>query len=324
MAGAWGIKLGELDDQVGLTVVEMIDAAGAGEIKGLYIMGENPMISDPDINHVEECLEKPFLVVQDIFMTPTAELANVVLPAASFAEKEGTFTSTQRTVCKIRKVIDPIGDSKPDYWVIGQIAERMGYGGCTYSHPREILDEINEVTPIYGGISWERIDSSKFPFGISWPCPDVYHGGTSLLHEGGNFSRGKGKCHPCVYHPPAEEPDSEYPFILTTGRVAFHWHTRSMTGRSPTLNREIPSPFVEINPNDAKKIGVSDRSSVRISSRRGEIVSAAKVSDTIPPGTLFMPWHFEEAPANKLTIASLDPISKIPSLKVCSVKIERA
>lgn len=324
MAGAWEIKAEELDDQVGLTVIEMIDAAGAGEIKGLYIMGENPMISDPDINHVKECLEKPFMVVQDIFMTQTAELADVVLPAASFAEKEGTFTSTQRTVCKIRKAIEPMGDSRPDYWIIGQIAERMGFEGCTYSDPREILDEINKVTPIYRGITWERIGSSEFPFGISWPCPDTDHGGTLFLHEGGIFSRGRGMCHPCTYYPPAEEPDGEYPFILTTGRVAFQWHTRSMTGRSPTLNRESPSPYVEINPKDAERLGVRDKTSIRIISRRGEIVATAEVSDAVPTGTLFMPWHFEEAPANRLTIASLDPVSKIPSLKVCSVKAERA
>jgi len=323
MAKAWGIEADEMDDQVGLTVVEMIHAAGDGRIKGLYIMGENPMVSDPDINRVKECLERPFLVVQDIFMTPTAELADVVLPAASFAETDGTFTSTQRTVCKVRKAIEPVGDSRPDHWIIGQIAERMGYAGCTYSHPKEILDEINEVTPIYGGITWDRIDSEEFPFGIAWPCPDVNHGGTLFLHRGGNFSRGRGRCHPCVYVPPAEEPDDEYPFLLTTGRVAFHWHTRSMTGRSPTLEREVRSAYVEINPEDAGKLGVRNNWTVKVASRRGEILVRARVSDIVPPGTVFIPWHFKEAPANKLTIAALDPDSKIPDLKVCAVKIEK-
>ena len=323
MAEAWDIKVEHMDDQVGLTVIEMINAAGEGKIKGLYIMGENPMVSDPDINHVKECLEKPFLVVQDIFMTPTAKLADVVLPAASFAEKMGTYTSTQRTVCKIRKAIEPVGASKPDYWIIGQIAERMGYKGCTYSHPKEILDEINEVTPIYGGITWDRIDSEAFPFGIAWPCPNGSHSGTLFLHEGGNFTRGKGKCHPCMYIPPAEEPDDEYPFLLTTGRVSFHWHTRTMTGRSPTLEREVPSAYIEINPEDADKMGIRNNAQVEVSSRRGKITLCAKVSDIVPTGIVFIPWHFEEAPANKLTIAALDPISKIPDLKVCAVKIER-
>jgi formate dehydrogenase alpha subunit len=323
MAKAWGINVKDMDDQVGLTVVEIIHAAGEGKIKGIYIMGENPMVSDPDINHVKECLEKPFLVVQDIFVTPTAELADVVLPAASFAEKDGAYTSTQRTVSKIRKAIEPVGDAKPDYWIIGQIGERMGYKGCTYSHPKEILDEINKVTPIYGGITWDRIDSKEFPFGIAWPCPDTSHKGTLFLHKDGNFTRGKGKCHTCEYIPPAEEPNEEYPFRLTTGRVVFHWHTGTMTRRSPTLDREVRSAYIEINPEDAKKIGVRKNQMVKVSSRRGEIVVRAEVSDIVPAGVVFIPWHFKEAPANMLTIAALDPIAKIPDLKVCAVKIEK-
>jgi len=323
MAKAWGIKFEDMDDQVGYTVVEMIHAAGDEKVKALYIMGENPMVSDPDINHVKVCLEKPFLVVQDIFMTPTAELADVVLPAASFAEKDGAYTSTQRTVSKIRKAIEPVGDSKPDYWIIGQIAERMGYKGCTYSHPKEILDEINQLTPIYGGITWDRIDSAEFPFGIAWPCPNTSHGGTMFLHKDGNFSRGKGNCHPCEYIPPAEEPDEEYPFRMTTGRVLFHWHTGSMTRRSPTLDREVRAAYIEINPADANKLGIRKNQMVKVSSRRGEIVVRAEVSDIVPPGVVFIPWHFKEAPANKLTIAALDPVAKIPDLKVCAVKIEK-
>ena len=322
MAKAWNIKVEEMDDKVGLTVVEMIHAAGEEKIKALYIMGENPMISDPDLNHVKECLEKPFLVVQDIFMTPTAELADVVLPAASFAEKDGTFTSTQRTVSKIRKAIEPIGDSKPDDWIIGQIAERMGYKYCTYSGPKEILDEINSVTPSYAGITWERIDSEQFPFGIAWPCPNTEHQGTMFLHKDGKFTRGKGKCHACEYIPPAEEPDEEYPFRLTTGRVGPHWHTGSMTRRSITLEREVSSAYIELNPEDAWKIGVRRNQIVRVKSRRGEISVRAEISTIVPPGVVFIPWHFAEAPANNLTIAALDPVAKIPDLKVCAVKIE--
>jgi formate dehydrogenase alpha subunit len=323
MAKAWNVKVEDLDDKIGLTVVEMIHAAGDGKIKALYIMGENPMVSDPDVNHVKECLHKPFLVVQDIFMTPTAELADVVLPAASFAEKDGTFTSTQRTVSRIRKVIEPVGESKPDYVIIGEIAERMGYNYCTYAQPEEILDEINQVTPSYGGITWERITSEEFPFGIAWPCPNTEHKGTIFLHKDGKFSRGKGLCHVCEYVPPAEEPDEEYPYRLTTGRVGPHWHTGTMTRRSITLDREAPSAYIEINPEDAAKLGVRKNQVVKVSSRRGEITLRAEVSNIVPRRTVFIPFHFVEAPANKLTISAFDPVAKIPDLKVCAVKIER-
>lgn len=322
MAKAWNIDVEDMDDKVGYTVIEMIYAAGEGKIKALYIMGENPIVSNPDLNSVKECLEKPFLVVQDIFMTPTAELADVVLPAASFAEKEGTFTSTQRTVSKIRKAIEPVGDSKPDHWIIGQIAKRMGYSYCTYSHAKEILNEINAVTPIYGGITWDRVGSTEFPFGIAWPCPNTEHKGTLFLHKDGKFSRGKGKCHACEYTPPAEEPDKEYPFRLTTGRVGPHWHTGSMTRRSTTLDREVPSAYIEINPEDARKIGTRENQAVKVQSRRGEITVRAKISTIVPPGVVFIPMHFAEAPANDLTISALDPIAKIPDFKVCAVKIE--
>lgn len=324
MAETWGIRVEKMDDGVGLTIVEMVEAAGEGRIKGLYIVGENPMVSDPDLNRTEECLEKPFLVVQDIFMTPTAELADVVLPAASFAEKDGTYTSTQRTVSRIRKAIEPPGEAKPDHWIMGQIAERIGYSGCTYSSPREILDEINRVAPIYAGITWERIDSEEPPFGISWPCPDVDHPGTTFLHGGGSFSRGKGRCHACEYVPPPERPEGEYPFRLTTGRVAFHYHTGTMTRRSPTLDREVPAAYGEVNPEDARKLGIRHNRMVKVSSRRGEITVRAEVSNIVQPGVVFIPWHFREAAANKLTVAALDPISKIPSLKVCAVKLEGA
>jgi len=323
MAEAWGIEVEEMDDVVGLTIVEMVKAAGDGAIRGLYIVGENPMVSDPDLNHTRDCLEKPFLVVQDLFMTPTAELADVVLPAASFAEKDGTYTSTQRTVSRIRKAIEPLGKSKPDDWIMGQIAERVGYVGCSYSSPKEILDEINRVVPIYAGITWERVDSDEFPFGISWPCPTEDHGGTIFLHNGGNFSRGKGGCHVCEYVPPPEKPDSEYPFLLTTGRIAFHYHTGTMTRRSPTLDREVRWAYVEINPEDAKKLGIRRNRMVKVSSRRGEIVVRAEISNIVPPGVVFIPWHFKEAAANKLTIDSIDPVAKIPSFKVCAVKLDK-
>jgi formate dehydrogenase alpha subunit len=323
MAKAWNIDAKEMDDKVGLTIVEAVQAAGKETIKALYIMGENPMVSDPDINHVKECLEKPFLVVQDIFMTPTAELADVVLPAASFAEKDGTFTSTQRTVSRIRKAIEPVGDSKPDYWIIGQIAERMGYKDLSYSHPKQILAEINAVTPSYAGITWERIDSKEFPFGLTWPCPNVEHRGTPFLHKDGKFTRGKGKCHVCEYVPPAEEPDEEYPLRLTTGRVGPQWHTGTMTRRSITLEREVPSAYVEINPIDASYLGIRKNNQVNVSSRRGTITLRAEISNIVPKGLVFIPFHYVEAPANRLTIASLDPIAKIPDYKVCAVKIEK-
>src|SRR6056297_1683580 len=236
----------------GLTVVEIVNEAGKGNVKGMYIMGENPMVSDPDLGHVEDCLNNlNFLVVQDIFMTETAELADVVLPASSFLETTGSFTNTERRVQKFDQAIDPVGDSKPDWQIISELSTKMGYP-LNYSSAEQITDEIAEVTPIYTGITAERIDDKQ---GLQWPCVTGDCTGTKFLHEG-EFSRGLGKFHALSYRAPMETPDDDYPFTLTTGRTYYHFHTRSMAGRSYGLNEMVPEPYVEINPADAESMDI--------------------------------------------------------------------
>lgn len=314
---AWGVE--GLPPKPGLTVTEIISAAGKGTIKGLYIMGENPIISDPDSNHVRDCLNKAeFLVVQDIFLTDTAEYADVVLPSASFAEKDGTFTNTERRVERIRKAICPPGQAKTDWQILCEVAKKMGYKGMSYNHPSEIMDEIASVTPIYGGINYSRLD----PYGLQWPCPTKDHPGTPVLHKE-KFTKGKGTFMPRPYLPPAEQTDEEYNFILSTGRVYWHWHTRTMTNRTSTLERESPMPYVEMNLDDAKELGIRNEQLVKVSSRRGAITLKAIVGERVAKRSLFIPFHFREAAANVLTINAVDPAAKIPEYKVCAAKVEK-
>ena len=312
----WGVTA---DKKTGLTVVEMINAAYEGKIKGMYIMGENPLLSDPNLNHTREALARlEFLVVQDIFLTETAQMADIVLPAASFAEKDGTFTNTARRIQKVRKIIEPIGQSMPDWQIICQIALRMNRTDMNYDSPAEIMNEIARVTPIYGGISYDRLE----PEGLQWPCPDGDHPGTKYLHKEG-FSRGNGRFHPVEHMPPAEYPDSEYPFLLTTGRILQHFHTGTLTRRAKALNIFVPECQVEINPNDANRLGIKDEDRVKVVSCRGEIVAKAKLTQRSAQGLIFIPFHFREAAANVLTNDALDPDSKIPEYKVAAVKIEK-
>jgi len=277
------------------------------------------MLSDPDASHAEECLKSlDFLVVQDIFLTETAQLADVVLPAACFAEKDGTFTNSERRVQFGHKAVDAPGEARQDWWIIGEIARRMGYDGLTYDSPRQIMDEINRLTPIYGGVSYDRIGE----MGLQWPCPDAEHPGTPILHVT-KFSRGLGHLSAVDWQPPAEEPDEQYPFIFTTGRVLYHFHTGSMSRRSEGLDTICPEALVEINTEDASRLGIADGEVVKVASRRGEVQAKALVSGKTEPGVVFMPWHFAEAAANKLTIAALDPTGKIPEFKVCAVRVEK-
>ncbi|HUU93853.1 MAG TPA: formate dehydrogenase subunit alpha [Phycisphaerae bacterium] len=313
---AWGAKL---SPAAGLTVVEMIDAAADGRLKALYIMGENPMLSDPDTNHVEEALGNlDFLVVQDIFLSETAELADVVLPAASFAEKDGTFTNTERRVQRVRKALDAPGQALPDWQILCRLASRMGYE-MHYDHPDAIQDEIASLTPSYGGITYDRLERG----GLQWPCPDAQHPGTPYLHKG-KFASGLGKFHAVEFLPPRELPDDAYPFVLSTGRVLQHFHTGTMSRRSDVLDKLVPVGTIEIHPDDAARLGIADSDTVRVASRRGEIELPARVTDRVAPGTTFLAFHYREAPANRLTIAALDPVAKIPELKVCAVRIEPA
>lgn len=311
-------KISGLSDKVGAMVTTVPDLAMQGKIKALYIMGENPMVSDPDISHFEKGLKAlDFLVVQDIFLSETAQLADVVLPAASFAEKDGTYTNTERRVERLRKAVDPPGNSKQDWEIICEIAERCGYK-MNYISPSQIFDELAELTPSYHGMDYNRLEEN---FGLQWPCPSKDHPGTPILHKDGKFTRGKGAFAAIEYKAPAELPDNDYPLLLTTGRTYFHYHTRTMTGRTSSLEREIPECFVEINKLDAKKYNVKNGVIISVSSRRGSIKAKAIVSDIVKEGTVFIPFHFAEAAANRLTINALDPIAKIPEYKVCAVKI---
>ena len=314
---AWGSTS---DLNVGLTVTEMIDAAGDGRVRALVVMGENPMVADPDINHARHCLEQlEFLVVQDIFPSETAQLAHVVLPGASFVEKDGTFTATDRRVQRVRKAIEPIGDAKADWKIICLLAQKMGASGFDFPSPKEVMDEIAQLTPIYGGVSYERLEQLGF---LQWPVPALDHPGTPYLHKA-KFSRGLGHFHALEFKEAAELPDDEYPFILTTGRLMFHWHTGTMTRRSEKLHQEVPEAYVEIHPDDAVQVGLNGGKRVRVASRRGEIELGVRVTKRIRPGVVFIPFHFAEAAANALTNAALDPTAKIPEYKVCAVKVER-
>lgn len=313
----WGVQL---DSNVGLTVTEIINKAHEGKIKAIFIVGENPMLSDPDINHVREALLKlELLVVNDIFLSETAEFAHVVFPAASFAEKDGTYTNTERRVQRIRKAIEPVGGSKPDWWIVSEIAQRMKAKGFDFSCASDIMDEIATLSPIYGGIDFERIDD----VGLQWPCPNKDHPGTRFLHEG-KFSRGLGCFQPLEYKPPAELPDGEFPLVLTTSRMLYHYHTGTMTRRVDGLNVVRPIERVEINPQDAKKLNIAHEDNVNVISRRGKVTGKAFVTQKVPVGVVCMSFHFHETPTNALTNPVLDPQSKIPELKVCAVRVEKA
>ena len=304
---------------VGMTVTEMVHAASEGKVRALFVMGENPMVSDPDLNHVRHCLEQTeFLVVQDIFPTETVQLAHVVLPGATFAEKNGTFTNTERRVQRVRKAIEPIGEAKEDWVIIRELARKMDADGFGFESVKEIMEEINRLTPSYGGITYERLDEIGT---LQWPCPTVDHPGTPYLHKG-KFARGLGKFFPLEFKEPAELPNSEYPFVLTTGRLMFHFHTGSMTRRSGKLDSEVPEAYVEIHVDDARKIGLNGHKRVRVSSRRGQIELGVRITDDIKRGVVFIPFHFAEAAANELTNSAIDPVAKIPEYKVCAVKVE--
>ncbi len=313
---AW--RCDTLSRDPGLPATAMVNAAIEGKVKALYVMGENPYLSDPDIGHTEKAFQNlDFLVVQDIFLTETAAMADVVLPAASFAEKNGTFTNTERRVQRVRQVIDPVGDSRVDWEILAAIAEKMERP-MRFKNSAEIFDEMASLTPLYGGISHARLEEGT----LQWPCPAADHPGTPYLHKG-KFSRGKGFFSPIDFKPPAELPDKKYPFLLTTGRMLSHYHTGSMTRRSGGLHDLCPEGFVEIHPQDAKKLKIEEGEEIRLSSRRGTVTVKAKITRRVPPKVVYMNFHFAESAANRLTIAALDPLSGIAEAKVCAVKVEK-
>ncbi len=313
---AWGATLNPIP---GKTLTEIMPLAHEGKIKAMYLMGENPSLSDPDSSHVREAMQRlEFFVVQDIFLNETALLADVVLPACSFAEKDGTFTNTERRVQRVRKAIEPVGESRPDWWITCRIAQSMGAAGFDFKHPSQIMEEIAEVTPSYGGITYERLEKE----GLQWPCPTEDHPGTAILHTE-LFSRGRGHFVPLEYRPSDELPDEEYPLVLTTNRSLFHFHTGTMTRRVRGLNTFLGEGLVTVNPKDAAALGIEDGEMVRVSSRRGEVTARASVTESAPPGTVAMTFHFAETPTNELTNPALDPVSKIPEYKVAAVKIRK-
>jgi formate dehydrogenase major subunit len=317
MAEAWNVA--ELPDQPGMKATQMIPAAYDGTLKALYIIGENPLVSDPDVNHAEKSLNNlDFLVVQDIFLTETARLADVVLPGVCFAEKDGTFANTERRVQRVRKAVEPPGQAWDDWKIICEIATRLGYA-MHYDSSRQIMEEIAKVTPSYAGLSYERIEHE----GIHWPCPTPEHPGTPILHRE-QFTRGRGLFHAIDYIEPAEKIDAEYPLYLTTGRLLYQYHTGTMSMRTGGLNEIAPEAFVEISPQDARKLEVEEGSRVNIDSRRGTIQARIKISRKAVSGTVFIPFHYAQAAANRLTNAALDPISGIPEYKVCAVKVSKA
>ena len=313
---AWSKKL---SPDKGLTVVEIFHAVETGDIKAIYIMGENPALSDPNLNRTRKALEMvDFLVVQDIFLSETAQYADVVLPSACFAEKNGTFTNTERRVQRIRAAVPPPGEARSDWETICDLSTKLGYK-MSYDSAGHIMDEIASVTPIYGGISFERIDS----VGLQWPCLDKDHPGTKYLHRG-KFTRGKGKFHTVSFKAPAESPGKKFPFVLTTGRQLYQFHTGTMTRKSAAINQVSPTGYVEIHLEDAGKLGIADGDTVEVSTIRGKVSTLAKVTKNIEKGWLFMPFHFHEGPANMLTIDALDPLAKIPEYKVCAATIKKS
>jgi len=312
---AWSKKL---SPNKGLTVIEIFHAVETGDIKAIYIMGENPALSDPNLNRTRKALEMvDFLVVQDIFLSETAQYADVVLPSFCFAEKDGTFTNTERRIQRVRKAVTPPADARNDWEIVCEVATKMGYR-MQYDGAETIMNEVASITPIYGGISFDRIDS----VGLQWPCTDKDHPGTKYLHKG-KFTRGRGKFHPVEFKAPAEDPSDEYPFVLSTGRQLYQFHTGTMTRKSAAINQVSPTGYVEIHIEDAGKLGIADGDRVEVFTRRGKVSTLAKVTKNIERGWLFMPFHFCEGPANMLTIDALDPLAKIPEYKVCAATIQK-
>jgi formate dehydrogenase major subunit len=313
---AWGVKLSPNN---GVTLTAAINKAYEGDLKGIFVFGENPMVSDPDLQHVEEALDNlELLIVQDIFLTETAQRADVVFPGTTFAEKEGTFSNTERRVQRVRQAITPRGDARPDWQILCELSNRLGYP-MDYSSPEEIFNEMRTVTPSYAGITYQRLEGE----GLHWPCPTEEHPGTPILHKE-KFNRGLGLFHGIEFNEPAELPDEEYPLILSTGRSLFHYHTGTMTRRAEALDTHQPENEVQVNPVTAEKLNIVDGETVRIITRRGSIELKAQITDILEENVIFTFFHFSEAAANVLTnAAALDPVAGIPEYKVCAARLEK-
>jgi predicted molibdopterin-dependent oxidoreductase YjgC len=325
---AWGVPL---SNKIGMTVTEMMPGILEGKVHALYILGEDPIMSDPDSKHIRECMEAcDFVVLQEIFPSETSKYADVLLPGVTFAEKTGTFTNTERRIQMVRQAIDPRGDARDDWAIIADLAQRIialgprkPIGGThsdwSYASTSDIMNEINALTPSYAGVTHDRLEKGER---LHWPVKSIEHSGTPILHIGA-FTRGKGKFAPIDHVPPAELPDDDYPYLLSTGRVLYHWHGGEMTRRAEGLMAIYGQALIEVNPDDAIKLGLNGVKRVRVTSRRGSIEAEAWITDRVPPGMVYANFHFPEANANELTQAALDPVAKIPEYKISAVKVER-
>ncbi len=314
---AWGVSLPAVP---GMATSEMFSAAHEGKLKAMWIVGENVVLADPDAHHVVESLERlDFLVVSELFLTETAQMADVVLPAASFAEQDGTFTNTERRVQRVRKAVEPPGEAKADWQIVCAVAKRMGAKtGWDYGSAEEVMAEVTALAPVFAGITYPRIET----VGLQWPVPNKEHPGTPILHTE-KFSRGLGQFSPVEHQEPAELPDAQYPFTLTTGRILQHYHTGTMTRRVAGLEQLAPEERVEVNPDDAAQLEIADGDWVRVSSRRGQVEARAWVTERVGRGLIWMSFHYHEAWTNVLTNAAVCPVAKVPELKVCAVKVEK-
>jgi predicted molibdopterin-dependent oxidoreductase YjgC len=317
----------------GLTITEMMTAAIEGRIKALYVVGENPLLSDPNLHHVEQAVKAlELLVVQDIFLNETGQMADVVLPGVSFAEKEGTFTNTERRVQLVRPALPIRGEARPDLDIIRELGSRLSGGDhgepepgtvrpvtdWGYTGAPAVWDEIAALTPSLAGISHARLEAG----GIQWPCPTPDHPGTPILHKD-KFTRGLGRFSAVTFREPVENPDKEYPFVLNTGRMLQHWHGGTMSRRSAGLDALVPEGDIQINPADGAALGIATGDLIRVSSRRGSVTGRARLTERSPRGMVFMTFHFAETPTNTLTGEAVDPVAKIPEYKVSAVRIER-
>lgn len=335
-AGDGEISVNGLDPRDGKTVTELVPEILEGKTKALYVMGENPITSEADSGHVRHCFKAiDFLAIQDIFPTESTEYADILLPGVSFAEKDGTVTNTERRVQMVRKAIPNLGDARQDWEIIADLSKLIlanptegertldltaPWAGWDYQSPNQIMGEVNALAPSYAGITHQRLNNGER---LQWPVPSLDHPGTPILHTKG-FTRGKGRFMPVDHIPAPELPDDEYPMTLSTGRVLYHWHGGAITRRSKGLSEIYDEALIELSPQDAIKLSVNGNSRVKVSSRRGSIVARAWITDRVPEGMVFANFHFPEANANELTLAELDPIAKIPTFKVCAIKVELA
>jgi formate dehydrogenase (NADP+) alpha subunit len=313
---AWGVTL---NGASGLTLTDIMQACCEGRIKAMYLIGENPMVADPDTKHVAEALSRlEFLAVQDIFLTETASLAHVVLPGAAFAEKDGTFTNTERRVQRVRRAVFPPGDARPDWQIVCQVAKRIGAPGFDFTSSAEIMTEISQIAPIYAGISHTCLENGS----RQWPCPAPGHPGTPRLHIE-KFSRGRGRFIPLEFRPPQERPDAEYPLILTTGRSLYQYNSGTMTRKAGGLNACLNQEVVEVNPDDARQLNLGEGDMIKVTSHHGQVEVQAHLTDNIPPGLVYMNFHFAKVRTNSLFGQAADPQTKTPDYKVCAVRLEK-